>query len=176
MTTYVWGQVAEGYREEKISGGFPTLLGLLKAKFAALFEMIPVYVDIIHKITRSFRQPYQPHYHHCHWSRYCEIAWGTSVGYGKRENKRKTWGIPPSECQEFYSLLPEPEYEGFSARSPKSSPRVPILGLGLLRTEKWKLKADSVVLQILVFFPNLPTVIYFSQSSNAFSMHSVRVA
>lgn len=54
-----------------------------------------MYVDIIHKITQSFRQPYEPHYRHCHWSRYCEIAWGTSVGYGKRENKRKTWGVPP---------------------------------------------------------------------------------
>lgn len=40
--------------------------------------------------------------------------------------------------------------------------------------ENGKLTASLVVLQILVF-PNLPATIYFSESSNSCSMHSVQV-
>lgn len=49
-------------------------------------------------------------------------------------------------------------------------------GWGVLEEEKnGKLTAGSVVLWILVFFPNLPPTIYFSESSNSHSKHSVQV-
>lgn len=57
----------------------PPMLGLLKAKITALlvFDMVSVYVNVIHKITQSFRQPQ---------TLTTTIAWGKSA----RDQRTKT--------------------------------------------------------------------------------------
>lgn len=48
-------------------------------------------------------------------------------------------------------------------------------GWDVLEEKNGKLTASLVVLWILVFFPNVPPTIYFSESSNSHSKHSVQV-
>lgn len=92
-------------------------LGLLKAKLTALlvFDMVSMYVNVIHKITHRPSLPPLP---------------GGKVQENRRQRQENMVCLSTS-CEESSFPLPEPELEAFSHRIPN-----PHLGVGTTEERK----------------------------------------
>ena len=102
----------------------------------------------------------------------------------KKKQKNQSWGIS-TECWKSPLLLTELELKGFPWSSfytlpPNFGYQIVFLGVGwgglmeCQRGKNGKFTISLVAFQILLFFPDLPAAIYFSDSLNNCSMHFVR--